>query len=599
MKYFSLLISIIFQTQLTNAQTWDWGRQTVCDGGAGVANLYANTTDISGNILIVGDYDQGALNLSGIVLPDSPEFFNNIFIAKYNSNGSINYSKHFTGNYGNSSAHSIVANNRKEIFVSGYFRGTFYLDTITLNSNINAPFVFKADSTGNIIWAKKLNYFYPCGTAILSLSPSNEIIVEGTVQEPTNQLNNTFIEKLDSNGTSIFQKIITGYHNEGTYNSLFVSPLGDYYVLGNFEYTATLNSTTLSSSGGNDIFIAKFSNTDTLTWFHRYGTQYSDGAHSIIGLGNNIYFTSQQDVDGYGRLTKLNENGTLISSSIIGHPSNQNLEGRDLLTKNNKIFITGTYANSSLIIGNTPFQYTSARNIFIAEVDTNHIYNYGIVSAGTSAAVAFSISCSNDAIYASGIFLGVSGEPKIVIFGDDTLRTANPEGFLAKVSFDFCSNFTLDTTVTELGSALQANATGVTYQWLDCDNNYTPVIGATQRLFNPATSSGIYAVVVSDGACSDTSNCHVVIPVSIIDASPFGFAHGDKIKIFPNPATNEISVSGFLPSYLKLCNTLGQTVFEASKTNRVSVGNLPQGLYFLHLFDEKGGVVKIEKVIKE
>ena len=52
--------------------------------------------------------------------------------------------------------------------------------------------------------------------------------------------------------------------------------------------------------------------------------------------------------------------------------------------------------------------------------------------------------------------------------------------------------------------SLFANAsTGL--QWIDC-NNGQPVAGATSQSF-AATTPGTYAVIVTDGACSDTSEC--------------------------------------------------------------------------------------------
>ncbi len=71
----------------------------------------------------------------------------------------------------------------------------------------------------------------------------------------------------------------------------------------------------------------------------------------------------------------------------------------------------------------------------------------------------------------------------------------------------------------------------------------------------------------------------------------------NTIKIYPNPATTEITVSGYSPAYIKLCDAVGQTVAEASKSNKLYVGNLSQGLYVLQLFDAKGQQVKTEKVI--
>jgi uncharacterized repeat protein (TIGR03803 family) len=69
------------------------------------------------------------------------------------------------------------------------------------------------------------------------------------------------------------------------------------------------------------------------------------------------------------------------------------------------------------------------------------------------------------------------------------------------------------------------------------------------------------------------------------------------IIIYPNPVKFEITVSGYNAVYLKLCNKLGQTVAEASKSNKLYVGNLSQGLYVLQVFDANGQQIKTEKVI--
>ena len=73
----------------------------------------------------------------------------------------------------------------------------------------------------------------------------------------------------------------------------------------------------------------------------------------------------------------------------------------------------------------------------------------------------------------------------------------------------------------------------------------------------------------------------------------------NEVDVFPNPATTQLTISGYTPAYLKLCNTLGQTVAEASNTTTLLLGTLPQGLYVLQLFDAKGGLVRAEKVVKE
>ncbi|MEI8204074.1 MAG: T9SS type A sorting domain-containing protein [Bacteroidota bacterium] len=63
----------------------------------------------------------------------------------------------------------------------------------------------------------------------------------------------------------------------------------------------------------------------------------------------------------------------------------------------------------------------------------------------------------------------------------------------------------VDVTVTQNASTLLANATGATYQWIDC-NGFVPLTGQTYQSFT-AVNPGNYAVIVSKNGCVDTSNC--------------------------------------------------------------------------------------------
>ncbi len=67
----------------------------------------------------------------------------------------------------------------------------------------------------------------------------------------------------------------------------------------------------------------------------------------------------------------------------------------------------------------------------------------------------------------------------------------------------------VDITVTQNGNQLNANQTGVTYQWLDCDNANSVIIGETNQFFTP-TNTGNYAVEVTENNCVDTSACYLV-----------------------------------------------------------------------------------------
>ena len=69
----------------------------------------------------------------------------------------------------------------------------------------------------------------------------------------------------------------------------------------------------------------------------------------------------------------------------------------------------------------------------------------------------------------------------------------------------------VDTSVSYAisSSTLTAIATSATYQWLDCNNNNTPIVGETNQSFSP-TSNGSYAVEVTQNGCTAISSCYTV-----------------------------------------------------------------------------------------
>lgn len=74
-----------------------------------------------------------------------------------------------------------------------------------------------------------------------------------------------------------------------------------------------------------------------------------------------------------------------------------------------------------------------------------------------------------------------------------------------------------------------------------------------------------------------------------------------NIILSPNPTNSNLSIrSSGDYNGVKIVNLFGQTVssFE-DKTSIVSVSDLSNGIYFIHLFDKKGNLLKSEKFIKE
>lgn len=152
-----------------------------------------------------------------------------------------------------------------------------------------------------------------------------------------------------------------------------------------------------------------------------------------------------------------------------------------------------------------------------------------------------------------------------------------------------------DATVTTDDPTITATAENAAYQWLDCDNGYAPIAGQTDRAFTPAVN-GNYAVIVTQGGCSDTSEC-VTISSLGTDALP---ANG--LLIYPNPVSDALTISA--PGndnelYFDIFNATGQLVHSGTLKEEALVpfGSFAPGIYTLRI-DRNGGPV-FEKIVKQ
>jgi hypothetical protein len=162
----------------------------------------------------------------------------------------------------------------------------------------------------------------------------------------------------------------------------------------------------------------------------------------------------------------------------------------------------------------------------------------------------------------------------------------------------------LDLTINTVDSSVTASTDGLTltsgavgtYQWLNCDNDFAPVAGATEQAFTPATG-GNYAVAVTANGCTDTSACVTVTLVGIADRGFQGLA------VYPNPTRGRVTLDlGASSSSLtvKVIASHGQVVSiqTFAQSSKVEV-EMPvaAGLYLLALSDGTGqrGQVKVVK----
>jgi dienelactone hydrolase len=156
---------------------------------------------------------------------------------------------------------------------------------------------------------------------------------------------------------------------------------------------------------------------------------------------------------------------------------------------------------------------------------------------------------------------------------DDSLNTS------PRINFDQVCNISItaiDTNVTFSNHTLEAIEAGATYQWVDCDDNYSAIAGETNQSFTPQ-GAGNYAVEITVNGCTSTSNCHNIQTVSLNEEK-----ESFTLNLYPNPSNGIITIESSSNSGFDIYDTKGSVV--QSKDLKIGKNiitlELNPGLYF-------------------
>lgn len=133
---------------------------------------------------------------------------------------------------------------------------------------------------------------------------------------------------------------------------------------------------------------------------------------------------------------------------------------------------------------------------------------------------------------------------------------------------------TVDTRVTQNGIVLSAQTASGSVQWIDCATN-APVAGANATLF-VATANGTYAAVVTEGSCTDTSDCFTVAGIGLSEAS------ASLVQVLPNPSNGVAFVQTSEPAKVSLWDLRGTCLgVWTTDGERLALPQQPAGLYMV------------------
>jgi hypothetical protein len=151
-------------------------------------------------------------------------------------------------------------------------------------------------------------------------------------------------------------------------------------------------------------------------------------------------------------------------------------------------------------------------------------------------------------------------------------------------------------SVSENAGSLSVESPG-TYQWINCLEK-SIVSGQTAASFTPE-ESGEYAVIVTRGSCSDTSDCYVV------DYTGFdrkGLVQ--NVDVYPNPAQKFLTIDMEQENTnvtLRVMNTMGQIVLfeelDKLEKTRLDISRFNPGIYLIAIKSDQ--MDKIIRIVKE
>jgi len=172
-------------------------------------------------------------------------------------------------------------------------------------------------------------------------------------------------------------------------------------------------------------------------------------------------------------------------------------------------------------------------------------------------------------------------------FGCDSVVTTN---LLVKNS--------IDTTLVVEESLITANEVNAAYQWINCSEMNTPIVGANYREFL-VNSSGSFAVIISKDGCTQTSASVNVMSVGVEDVS-----NKNEVKIYPNPFINDVTIT--IPQInnstsISIFDVSGKELYHNNKINtlttKLDLSSFSSGIYFVR--SNNGEEQQLFKLIKQ
>lgn len=367
------LITLLFSTQIFS-QITNWEKYL---GNDDTLTTKSVAISAEGDIYVAGNFRMYTFLGGTLSMADG---LNDGFIVKFDKDGNPLWFKQITG-AGAAYCTSVSVDPSGNCFVTGNFWGQVTIGNVNFQTDYIKYdlFVAKLDKNGNFLWAKKAG---GSETGIPRITSDNMggCYVSGT---------SGYTDSESFGGTIVSGSYLAKYNTDGTFawvkkipaGAVSADTTGNAYITGSFNGTVNFGGTSVTSSGGSDIFTAKYDRNGALQWVKKAGgTQADAGASISVVQDGNCYVTgnfsqsasfSGTQVTGNGNsdifIARYDKDGNLLWVKTAGG------SGADAATsisadQNGYCYAAGTF-NQTASFGTVQLTSKGSTDVFISKFD--------------------------------------------------------------------------------------------------------------------------------------------------------------------------------------------------------------------------------------
>jgi gliding motility-associated-like protein len=534
--------AFLFQSIFVFSQQFAWVKTIAAstmhyDGGVSVVS--DNTGNVYTTGFFAGNTTTGSTSLTGGGTPD-------VFVLKHDSNGNLLWTYNtVTSTSGSTYPSHMTIDQNGNLYIVGRTTTTY---SVNFNPNGSAlisastiepdVFVLKLDSNGNFVWVKSIGGSGAENVSKVIVDGNGKLFIAGDFNSSTDFIPGSGSNVLTSyGGKDVFLLCLST--SDGSYNWVdqIGGPTNDYVydieinnqneilVAGSFtgsvDFDPSVGSYNISSSGSEDIYVAKYSQIGSFMNALSFGGTSSDICYSVeIDENDNVYltgiYTGTVDFDpgsGTANLTSTIDGTTfnlcLSSSNVLQWVNSFTTNGVipiEAKIKNNIFYLTGGFG------GTCDFDPGASTFNMSAIASANDVY---LVRLGLNGSFisAHELNSSNPQFNRpADIFVGSDNSIFLTGYVEGTVDMDPGSGTQNITGGTYWSGYTLklNSLCSNTSSAISLNSCG-TYtapdnQVFNSTGNYTVVIPNSQGC--DSTISLSLTVIQPTSSSSNVQSCN-------------------------------------------------------------------------------------------